>query len=205
MTIDWQVESPNKVFFSRILFYTTQPAHLITAFSVLYIAYLCFPSKGQSPISPLWTLIYLISFSTHFGAQIWMTFVSGLALYFNLPRHVFGNVQKVLFPKYFLLNSILSLVTLAIFLRSKNHDLFVAENAVQVINLFKTTWCVEIPNNKWNILSCNWNIWPCTLRYGFICYLALFHGLSQILLGGNKFLGLPNTFSPFLILSERTV
>lgn len=99
----------------------------------MYIAYLCFPSKSQSPISPLWTLIYLVSFSTHFGAQIWMTFVSGLALYFSLPRHVFGNVQKVLFPKYFLLNSILSLVTLAIFLRTKNQDLLVAENAVQVI------------------------------------------------------------------------
>lgn len=132
LEINW-ISVNNYFFFPyRILFYTTHPAHLITALSVLYIAYLSFPSKSQSPISPLWTLVYLISFSTHFGAQIWMTFVSGLALYFSLPRHIFGSVQVVLFPKYFLLNAILSLVNLAIFLRTKNQDLLLTENAVQV-------------------------------------------------------------------------
>lgn len=122
-------------FFSRILFHTTQPAHLITAFSVLCVAYLMFPSKSYSQISPIWTLLYLGSFSAHFGAQIWMTFVSGLALYFNLPRHTFGNVQQILFPKYFLINATLSLITLAIFLRTNNGSLRTPEIAVQVIDL----------------------------------------------------------------------
>lgn len=112
--------------------YTTQPAHLVTAVTVLYIAFLLFPSENQRQLSPLWTLIYLTSFAIHFGSQFWMTFVSGLALYFNLPRHVFGNVQKVLFPKYFFLNSVLSFITLAIFLKTKNHELLVMENAIQV-------------------------------------------------------------------------
>uniref|UniRef100_A0A1B6CNU1 TMEM205-like domain-containing protein n=1 Tax=Clastoptera arizonana TaxID=38151 RepID=A0A1B6CNU1_9HEMI len=44
-----------------------------------------------------------------------MTFISGLSLYFNLSRHVFGAVQQVLFPKYFSLNSFLSLITLISF------------------------------------------------------------------------------------------
>lgn len=36
----------------------------------------------------------------------------GLSLYFNLARHAFGDVQKILFPKYFSLNSLLSAITL---------------------------------------------------------------------------------------------
>ncbi|KAJ8923483.1 hypothetical protein NQ315_010061 [Exocentrus adspersus] len=117
--------------FYKILFHTTQPAHLITAFSVLFLTYLMLPSKSYSQISPIWTLVYLASFSMHFGAQIWMTFVSGLALYFNLPRHTFGNVQQVLFPKYFLINAALSLITLTIFLRVNNSNLKTAEVAIQ--------------------------------------------------------------------------
>jgi len=59
--------------------------------------------------------IYLGSFSGHFGCQIWMTFVSGLALYFSLPRHIFGRCQEILFPKYFLLNAVFSCMTLITF------------------------------------------------------------------------------------------
>lgn len=39
-------------------------------------------------------------------------FFPGLSLYFNLARHAFGDVQKILFPKYFSLNSLLSAITL---------------------------------------------------------------------------------------------
>jgi hypothetical protein len=59
--------------------------------------------------------IYLGSFAAHLGSQIWMTFVSGLALYFSLPRHTFGKCQEILFPKYFLQNTILSAATLITF------------------------------------------------------------------------------------------
>lgn len=41
-----------------------------------------------------------------------MTFVSGLALYFSLQRHIFGQVQRVLFPKYFAMNATLGLIKL---------------------------------------------------------------------------------------------
>lgn len=37
-------------------------------------------------------------------------------MYFSLPRHHFGEVQKVLFPLYFTLTSILSLTTLLVHL-----------------------------------------------------------------------------------------
>lgn len=51
--------------------------------------------------------------------------VAGLSLYFSLPRHAFGEVQKVLFPKYFTLNSVLSFIVLVQFVRVQQlWDLF---------------------------------------------------------------------------------
>lgn len=88
--------------------------------------------KNEKSDSPIWSLLYLGAFSTHFGAQIWMTFVSGLALYFAMPRHTFGHIQKILFPKYFLLNSVLSLITLYVFLRAHSSHLNSWEVLAQV-------------------------------------------------------------------------
>lgn len=120
-------------FVSRILFKTAQPAHLITLLAIVIIAFFMFPSehKPHEP-SKFFNFLHVMSFSMHFGAQIWMTFVSGLSLYFALPRHNFGQVQKVLFPKYFLLNSILSLITLVIYLNHHNAELFKKEVLIQV-------------------------------------------------------------------------
>lgn len=116
----------------KILCHTTQPAHVVTSLAVLCVAFLFFTNKAPTAsLSPVWTLLYLGSFSAHFGAQIWMTFISGLALYFSMPRHTFGSVQQVLFPKYFLLNALFSLITLAIFLRVKNDELKSLEIGIQ--------------------------------------------------------------------------
>ncbi|XP_022188391.2 transmembrane protein 205 [Nilaparvata lugens] len=102
----------------KILFRTTQPAHVISVISVATVASLLYSSeKTQWSSSPFTILLYLAAFSVHCGSQFWMTFISGLSLYFNLPRHVFGRVQKVLFPKYFGLNSFLSALILISFNR----------------------------------------------------------------------------------------
>lgn len=87
---------------------------------VLLISFSIFEHKNEQNVaqrskSPLTTFFYLGSFAAHFGAQIWMTFVSGLALYFSLPRHTFGMCQEVLFPKYFLINTLFSTVTVITF------------------------------------------------------------------------------------------
>lgn len=102
----------------RILTKTTQPAHVASIFLVLIISFCLWPnprSKMEHSRSSCTNFIYLGSFATHLGAQIWMTFISGLALYFSLPRHTFGKCQEILFPKYFLLNTILSSLTLVSF------------------------------------------------------------------------------------------
>lgn len=123
----------------KILTRTTQPTHAISMVFVSFIllvlwpnivgqtadtgsqqAVIDCPSKKLSPPTTSTTLVslaYFGSFAMHFGAQMWMTFVSGLALYFNLPRHTFGRVQEILFPKYFSMGSGLSVVTLVAFIK----------------------------------------------------------------------------------------
>ena len=124
------------VFLSRILTRTTQPAHFAAILLVLIISYSIWPEfqgqsvKGRSP----WTaFVYLGTFAAHLGSQIWMTFVSGLALYFSLPRHTFGKCQEILFPKYFLQNMILSTATLISFAKIQT-------------NFEDFLWCVQFVN-----------------------------------------------------------
>ncbi|CAB3381249.1 Hypothetical predicted protein [Cloeon dipterum] len=104
--------------FFIVLTRTTQPAHAILFSAVLIVASSLMPSsQGTSSKSTSSALLYLACFAAHFGAQLWMTFVSGLSLYFSLPRHNFGAVQRVLFPRYFTLNAVLSMGTLLGFVR----------------------------------------------------------------------------------------
>ncbi|XP_067217347.1 transmembrane protein 205 isoform X2 [Linepithema humile] len=122
---------------SMILFYTTQPAHIIMIVAVLFVVSTLVPTKGRGqvpdhPYSRMTSFIYLASFVIHFGAQIWMTFVSGLSLYFALPRHAFSEVQRVLFPRYFTINACLSLITLFIFVKHHPVHTWDSEIAIQV-------------------------------------------------------------------------
>ncbi|XP_070149255.1 transmembrane protein 205 [Polyergus mexicanus] len=121
----------------KIFFHTTQPTHVIMIAAVLFVASVLVPTKERTQVpghsySTAASFIYLTSFVIHFGAQIWMTFVSGLSLYFALPRHAFGEVQRVLFPRYFTINACLSLTTLLIFVKHHPAYMWDVEIAVQV-------------------------------------------------------------------------
>ncbi|ETN65721.1 hypothetical protein AND_002506 [Anopheles darlingi] len=126
--------------FYSILTNTTQPSHAITVLVVSLVVVALWPNllgtstTSREPVayqvpnhtfhsSGLLTQIaYIGSFTIHFGAQIWMTFVSGLALYFSLPRHTFGLIQEILFPKYFALGTGLSTISLVSFVElRRNH------------------------------------------------------------------------------------
>ncbi|XP_065165517.1 transmembrane protein 205 isoform X2 [Atheta coriaria] len=105
----------------KVLFGTTQPAHVIMIVAVATVACLWHPRREEAPVAAASRIVrfaYFGSFCMYLGSQFWMTFVSGLALYFNLPRHHFGDVQRVLFPKYFALNSALTFIILVIFTQS---------------------------------------------------------------------------------------
>lgn len=100
----------------KLLIKLPQPAHLIVLVTVIYLGFVFFPKEyRKSEPGTLSNLVYIGSFATHFGSQMWMTFVSGIVLFFTIPRHNFGQVQRILFPKYFLLNAALGLATLTTF------------------------------------------------------------------------------------------
>ncbi|KAK7580501.1 hypothetical protein V9T40_001130 [Parthenolecanium corni] len=98
----------------RVLTKTTQPVHAVCVLMVVILSIVFFPvDKKQSNLlaSRFTHLTYFTAFSLHVGSQFWMTFVSGLSLYFNLARHAFGDVQRILFPRYFTMNCVLSAIT----------------------------------------------------------------------------------------------
>ncbi|CAG0916432.1 unnamed protein product [Notodromas monacha] len=97
----------------------TEPMNLAAIVCAIGLFYVLQPNMEQrreaTSLDPVRSLCYVLTFATEFGSQIWMTFVSGIALFFQVPRHVFGKVQRVLFPLYFLLNSIWAFVVLAMY------------------------------------------------------------------------------------------
>ncbi|XP_058188383.1 uncharacterized protein LOC131305350 [Rhododendron vialii] len=60
-------------------------------------------SDGLQPpkLSTYLKLAHLLCFSTAFGAALWVTFIGGIIMFKNLPRHQFGNLQSKMFPAYF--------------------------------------------------------------------------------------------------------
>ncbi|CAK9867125.1 unnamed protein product [Sphagnum jensenii] len=47
------------------------------------------------------SLLHLLSFATSFGSSLWVSFIGGIIMFKNLPRHQFGNLQAQMFPVYF--------------------------------------------------------------------------------------------------------
>jgi len=46
-------------------------------------------------------LMHLVCFSTALGTSLWASFIGGIIMFKNLPRHQFGNLQAKMFPAYF--------------------------------------------------------------------------------------------------------
>ena len=58
-------------------------------------------------------LIHLLAFSSWFGCSMWVSFVAGIVMFKNLPRHVFGRLQSRLFPAYFQFSAVTIAVAIA--------------------------------------------------------------------------------------------
>ncbi|XP_077216219.1 late embryogenesis abundant protein (LEA) family protein isoform X2 [Tasmannia lanceolata] len=58
---------------------------------------------------------HLLTFSTAWGATLLVTFIGGIIMFNNLPRHQFGNLQGKMFPAYFSMISICSAISVAAF------------------------------------------------------------------------------------------
>lgn len=131
----------------QVLRRSTQPAHFLIMSAVIALGMIFYPGKTslvkleiQTPVdSTLWPLLYLSSFSLLFGAQMWMTFVSGLVLLFILPRHTFACVQSALFPKYMILNGVTALAVLISFVQTKK--VWSSQENYQVMGLTVNCLC----------------------------------------------------------------
>ncbi|KAK4282552.1 hypothetical protein QN277_013913 [Acacia crassicarpa] len=72
-----------------------------------------FPSESNAHISV--KLAHLLSFSAAFGSVLWVTFIGGIIMFKNLPRHQFGNLQSKMFPAYFSMVGICCAISVASF------------------------------------------------------------------------------------------
>ncbi|XP_060598079.1 transmembrane protein 205-like [Ruditapes philippinarum] len=82
---------------------------------VLIAAIVTGATKSSANKSSHIAFLHLLSFAAHFGAQCWVTFVAGFAMFFSLPRIMFGHLQSRMFPLYFTTTLILSCITLLTF------------------------------------------------------------------------------------------
>ncbi|KAL5996340.1 hypothetical protein ACLOJK_026417 [Asimina triloba] len=95
----------------------------ITAVSFLAIGVLFSPetfgSKTDGERSNTLTvslkLAHLLSFATAWGAALWVTFIGGVIMFKNLPRHQFGNLQSKMFPAYFMTVGVSGAISVAVF------------------------------------------------------------------------------------------
>ncbi|CAH2050911.1 unnamed protein product, partial [Iphiclides podalirius] len=108
---------------------TPQPLHIALAILVVLV-WLTRPGSGSNLRG--WRALYVTAVATHLGAQIWMTLVSGIVLYFSLPRHEFGRVQTVLFPVYYAFNATVSLLALLAYFRTQSLTQFQHTSWVQL-------------------------------------------------------------------------
>ena len=76
---------------------------IIAVLSVIPISFYLAGADINSVLkyAPYTSTIHLFCFCSWFGCSIWVSFVAGLVMFKNLPRHVFGRLQAALFPRYF--------------------------------------------------------------------------------------------------------
>ncbi|KAJ1402418.1 hypothetical protein SESBI_28110 [Sesbania bispinosa] len=89
-----------------------------TAVAFLAIGVIFSPETFGSKSTALSTylkLAHLLSFSTAFGAALWVTFIGGIIMFKNLPRHQFGNLQSKMFPAYFSMVGVCGAISVASF------------------------------------------------------------------------------------------
>ncbi|XP_078661409.1 transmembrane protein 205-like [Branchiostoma floridae x Branchiostoma belcheri] len=102
-----------------------QPFHAMMLLAAIVASFLFFPGQGtgdeKGSSGTLVKFLHLFCVSAHFGTQVWVTFVAGLTMFHNLPRHTFGHIQGHLFPKYFTMGSVLGLVAMVTYMYEYHH------------------------------------------------------------------------------------
>lgn len=87
-------------------------ALLITVASGILVHLVLTKQSLQVHARPFIALIHLLATVLSSGVQLWTTFAFGLIAFKHLPRHVFGNLQGNLFPVYFTVVSVCTVLQL---------------------------------------------------------------------------------------------
>lgn len=100
----------------------------------LFTSFLLYPGRRRmDSSSTLIAMIHLGSFTAQYGTQLWVTLVAGLTMFYNLPRHMFGQVQSRLFPMFFLWSLVTSAVSFSTFVSLHPYDTWEKPHAVQAM------------------------------------------------------------------------
>ncbi|XP_035658715.1 transmembrane protein 205-like isoform X2 [Branchiostoma floridae] len=112
-----------------------QPFNAMMLLAAIVASFLFFPGQGTGDGGSSGTLLkflHLFSVCTHFGTQAWVTFVAGLTMFHNLPRHTFGHIQGHLFPKYFTMGSVLGLVAMVTYMYEHRHGDMTTHQKIEI-------------------------------------------------------------------------
>ncbi|ESP02216.1 hypothetical protein LOTGIDRAFT_111412 [Lottia gigantea] len=105
------------VYYFLCIFRISHIHYLALAVMALFVSFLSYPSKRHmDPTSTLITFTHLMMFTAQLGAQLWVTLVAGITMFCSLPRRMFGQVQKRLFPMFFFWCYVTSVLTISTFL-----------------------------------------------------------------------------------------
>jgi len=80
--------------------------------------------------------IHLLSFASFFGCTMWVTFVAGLVMFRNMPRHAFGRLQAKLFPRYFQFSIIMVGMCICLDLMTTKTNTLLKLSKPQQMNLY---------------------------------------------------------------------
>jgi len=77
------------------------PRQLIRTLIILAVASSALYTYSDNFSASTKFTFHLLTFASFYGCSIWVSFVAGLVMFKNMPRHSFGRLQSKLFPKYF--------------------------------------------------------------------------------------------------------
>ncbi|KAK7483139.1 hypothetical protein BaRGS_00025635, partial [Batillaria attramentaria] len=98
----------------------------------LFTSFLLYPGRRRmDSSSTLIAMVHLGSFTAQYGTQLWVSLVAGLTMFYNLPRHMFGQVQSRLFPMFFLWSLVTSAVSFGTFVTLHPFESWDVPHAVQ--------------------------------------------------------------------------
>lgn len=117
--------------------------HLLAGIVIMVISYHLYPSIGVIRLVTFHKVVHLGVSSIHFGTQFWVSFIAGVTMVKHMPRHEFGQVQTKLFPKYFTLGIITSVMGIVSF-HHLNKEGFTDEQVFQVVLMAVSLVCAVL-------------------------------------------------------------